>query len=194
MHPRVFLDVARTGSASCAYCGAEYRLKAGTVLHGHHYAAAQRLPATRSHVCHPRRSRTRVLRSPGTGGHRPPDAGVGRRRGSRLHPPGRTAHRRPLGGERILAAGAGQWPAARPPAAPAGHAQHDVRGARAGGAGGGAHAGRHAVRKLLRHEHLPQGPHRLAHGHAPFVTGAHGSRGARFARRTRHAALNRVDF
>ncbi|WP_313625415.1 zinc-finger domain-containing protein [Achromobacter sp.] len=35
MHPRVFLDVARTGSASCAYCGAEYRLKAGTVLHGH---------------------------------------------------------------------------------------------------------------------------------------------------------------
>ncbi len=35
MHPLVFLDVARTGSASCAYCGAEYRLKPGTVLHGH---------------------------------------------------------------------------------------------------------------------------------------------------------------
>ena len=30
MHPRVFLDVAR------AYCGAEYKLKPGTVLHGHH--------------------------------------------------------------------------------------------------------------------------------------------------------------
>ncbi|MBR8653698.1 zinc-finger domain-containing protein [Achromobacter sp. Marseille-Q0513] len=36
MHPRVFLDVARSGSARCAYCGAEYRLKPGTVLHGHH--------------------------------------------------------------------------------------------------------------------------------------------------------------
>ena len=35
MHPRV-LDVARTSSARCAYCGAEYRLKPGTVLHGHH--------------------------------------------------------------------------------------------------------------------------------------------------------------
>ncbi|WP_144631001.1 zinc-finger domain-containing protein [Bordetella genomosp. 13] len=36
MHPRVFLDVTNTGSARCAYCGAEYRLKPGTVLHGHH--------------------------------------------------------------------------------------------------------------------------------------------------------------
>ncbi|WP_373743126.1 zinc-finger domain-containing protein, partial [Achromobacter insuavis] len=36
MHPRVFLDVARNGSARCAYCGAEYKLKPGTVLHGHH--------------------------------------------------------------------------------------------------------------------------------------------------------------
>lgn len=35
MHPRVFLDVAHNGSARCAYCGAEYRLKPGTVLHGH---------------------------------------------------------------------------------------------------------------------------------------------------------------
>jgi len=35
MHPRVFLDVTRTGSASCPYCGAEYRLKPGTVVHGH---------------------------------------------------------------------------------------------------------------------------------------------------------------
>ncbi|SAI69157.1 Uncharacterized protein conserved in bacteria [Bordetella ansorpii] len=36
MHPRVFLDVAHTGSARCPYCGAEYRLKPGTVLRGHH--------------------------------------------------------------------------------------------------------------------------------------------------------------
>jgi uncharacterized Zn-finger protein len=35
MHPRVFLDVTRTGSARCAYCGAEYRLKPGTVVSGH---------------------------------------------------------------------------------------------------------------------------------------------------------------
>ncbi|CAM3465669.1 zinc-finger domain-containing protein [Bordetella sputigena] len=37
MHPRVFLDVAHTGSTRCPYCGAEYRLKPGTVLssHGH---------------------------------------------------------------------------------------------------------------------------------------------------------------
>ena len=25
-HPRVFLDVARTGSAACPYCGTRYRL------------------------------------------------------------------------------------------------------------------------------------------------------------------------
>jgi len=35
MHPRVFLDVTKTGSARCPYCGAEYRLKPGTVVHGH---------------------------------------------------------------------------------------------------------------------------------------------------------------
>ncbi len=35
MHPRVFLDVAHTGSARCPYCGTEYRLKPGTVVHGH---------------------------------------------------------------------------------------------------------------------------------------------------------------
>ena len=35
MHPRVFLDVARTGAASCDYCGADDRMMAGTVLHGH---------------------------------------------------------------------------------------------------------------------------------------------------------------
>ncbi|MEI2416675.1 zinc-finger domain-containing protein [Orrella sp. JC864] len=35
MHPRVFLDVTKTGSASCPYCGATYTLKPGTVVHGH---------------------------------------------------------------------------------------------------------------------------------------------------------------
>jgi len=35
MHPRVYLDVAHTGSARCGYCGAEYRLKAGVAITGH---------------------------------------------------------------------------------------------------------------------------------------------------------------
>ncbi len=34
-HPRVFLDVTKTGVAMCPYCGTEYRLKPGTVVHGH---------------------------------------------------------------------------------------------------------------------------------------------------------------
>ena len=35
-HPRVFLDVARTGEARCPYCGTVSKLKAGeTVAHGH---------------------------------------------------------------------------------------------------------------------------------------------------------------
>jgi uncharacterized Zn-finger protein len=35
-HPRVFLDVARTGQARCPYCGTVYALKAGEVVaHGH---------------------------------------------------------------------------------------------------------------------------------------------------------------
>ena len=35
-HPRVFLDIAKTGSAKCPYCGTVYQLKAGeTVGHGH---------------------------------------------------------------------------------------------------------------------------------------------------------------
>ena len=35
-HPRVSLDVARTGEAQCPYCGTVYRLKAGEqVAHGH---------------------------------------------------------------------------------------------------------------------------------------------------------------
>ena len=34
-HPRVFLDVAVTGSALCPYCGTRYRLKAGEVVKHH---------------------------------------------------------------------------------------------------------------------------------------------------------------
>ncbi len=35
-HPRVFIDVARTGEGRCPYCGTVYRLKAGEhVGHGH---------------------------------------------------------------------------------------------------------------------------------------------------------------
>lgn len=34
-HPRVFLDVAKTGEAHCPYCGTKYRLKPGTAIHGH---------------------------------------------------------------------------------------------------------------------------------------------------------------
>ncbi|MBK6294582.1 MAG: zinc-finger domain-containing protein [Rhodoferax sp.] len=35
-HPKVFLDVARTGQAKCAYCGTEYALKAGEQVGAHH--------------------------------------------------------------------------------------------------------------------------------------------------------------
>lgn len=35
-HPRVFLDVARTGEAKCPYCSTVYKLKAGEVFGGHH--------------------------------------------------------------------------------------------------------------------------------------------------------------
>lgn len=34
-HPRVFLDVATSGSAMCPYCGTVYRLKAGETVGGH---------------------------------------------------------------------------------------------------------------------------------------------------------------
>jgi uncharacterized Zn-finger protein len=35
-HPKVYLDVARTGEAKCPYCGTVYLLKAGeTVGSGH---------------------------------------------------------------------------------------------------------------------------------------------------------------
>jgi uncharacterized Zn-finger protein len=35
-HPKVYLDVARTGSAKCPYCGTVYQLKAGEHVHAHH--------------------------------------------------------------------------------------------------------------------------------------------------------------
>jgi uncharacterized Zn-finger protein len=35
-HPRVFIDVATTGSGKCPYCGTEYRLKAGEKIHSAH--------------------------------------------------------------------------------------------------------------------------------------------------------------
>lgn len=35
-HPKVYLDVARTGVAKCPYCGTEYKLKDGEHFGGHH--------------------------------------------------------------------------------------------------------------------------------------------------------------
>ena len=35
-HPKVYLDVARTGEAKCSYCGTLYRLKAGEHFGGGH--------------------------------------------------------------------------------------------------------------------------------------------------------------
>ena len=35
-HPKVYLDVAKTGSAKGPYCGTVYQLKAGEVV-GHHH-------------------------------------------------------------------------------------------------------------------------------------------------------------
>ncbi|QLG88492.1 zinc-finger domain-containing protein [Chitinibacter bivalviorum] len=34
-HPRVFLDIAKTGKAQCPYCGTHYKLKEGEVIKGH---------------------------------------------------------------------------------------------------------------------------------------------------------------
>lgn len=31
-HPRVFLDIAKTGEVACPYCGTKYKLKAGLVV------------------------------------------------------------------------------------------------------------------------------------------------------------------
>jgi uncharacterized Zn-finger protein len=35
-HPKVYLDVAKTGQAKCTYCGTVYKLKAGEVVGRHH--------------------------------------------------------------------------------------------------------------------------------------------------------------
>ncbi|MEJ7688092.1 MAG: zinc-finger domain-containing protein, partial [Variovorax sp.] len=35
-HPKIYLDVARTGEAKCPYCGTVYRLKAGEAAGRHH--------------------------------------------------------------------------------------------------------------------------------------------------------------
>lgn len=35
-HPKVYLDVARTGNAKCPYCGTVYQLKAGEHFGGGH--------------------------------------------------------------------------------------------------------------------------------------------------------------
>lgn len=35
MHPRVFLDVTKTGSVRCPYCGTIYKLAPGAVAHSH---------------------------------------------------------------------------------------------------------------------------------------------------------------
>jgi uncharacterized Zn-finger protein len=34
-HPRVFLDVAKTGQVACPYCGTKYKLKAGEQVKHH---------------------------------------------------------------------------------------------------------------------------------------------------------------
>jgi uncharacterized Zn-finger protein len=34
-HPRVYLDVGKTGEAACPYCGTHYKLKGG-IPAGHH--------------------------------------------------------------------------------------------------------------------------------------------------------------
>lgn len=35
-HPKVYLDVAHSGSAKCPYCGSVYKLKAGEHFDAHH--------------------------------------------------------------------------------------------------------------------------------------------------------------
>lgn len=35
-HPKVFLNVARSGKAACPYCGTVYQLKAGEAVAHHH--------------------------------------------------------------------------------------------------------------------------------------------------------------
>ncbi|HEY9571586.1 MAG TPA: zinc-finger domain-containing protein, partial [Pusillimonas sp.] len=35
MHPRIYIEVVKTGKAICQYCGASYQLKEGEKVHGH---------------------------------------------------------------------------------------------------------------------------------------------------------------
>jgi len=35
MHPRVYIDLSKTGAAICPYCGAHYQLEAGANPQGH---------------------------------------------------------------------------------------------------------------------------------------------------------------
>lgn len=35
LHPRVYLDIADTGSVRCPYCSTTYTLAPGVVAHGH---------------------------------------------------------------------------------------------------------------------------------------------------------------
>lgn len=35
-HPRVYLDIAKTGEAKCPYCGTVYQLKAGETVSSAH--------------------------------------------------------------------------------------------------------------------------------------------------------------
>lgn len=35
-HPKVYLDVGRSGEAKCPYCSTVYKLKAGEHFEGHH--------------------------------------------------------------------------------------------------------------------------------------------------------------
>jgi uncharacterized Zn-finger protein len=35
-HPKVFIDVARSGEGKCPYCGTTYKLKAGEKVHAYH--------------------------------------------------------------------------------------------------------------------------------------------------------------
>ncbi|MCQ9617104.1 zinc-finger domain-containing protein [Paenalcaligenes niemegkensis] len=35
MHPRVYIDISKTGMGSCPYCSATYKLKEGEKLHSH---------------------------------------------------------------------------------------------------------------------------------------------------------------
>lgn len=34
-HPRVYIELGKTGQGQCPYCGTVYRLKPGSAAHGH---------------------------------------------------------------------------------------------------------------------------------------------------------------